>query len=595
MADNDKILVKIKGNPSVKVTDDQTIVREVKIGQPIKRIKQSKFHATSFGGDSANDALLKDSNGDIVISGNLLPDSSGVYNLGSFDKKFARLFVGANTIYIGDIAISESNGQAFLSSIDGDGQVIPTTSRAIATGLDSATVINITQPQIDSAILELIGDSTPETLDTLREIARAIDDNPNYFSTIDSSITSIENDIITIEQDILDVETQAAGGLQWTQNGNVATAEEWKDSNNETYTIRTTSITNNVLRLELASFSPTVSASGQSLYWDQPATQFSVSVNNPADFDTRYINEVSAIAQTSGNVTSTLSLYTAGNKSATPDGGVDWNQTFSTNDSAVIQSTSTTITGGSASATVTFADDDGDDWPTTASFTTTWQTPNVSISMSNLSGNVFLNPYTSTSYSVSVTGFSNSANYSTTVTPTGGTISNSSGSGTFTFTTALHQDNTGGRTLAVSSDFTRPAGVTGTEYTVTDTASDTSLSSSWTFPSFSYFTASTSTVPTNSDIVSGTGFESDVTTYGNQARTLSQTITNSESTPQCFWFAVRSSATQPTTFQTGASQSLLSDVTPAEETVNLSNSYTDEDYDFYGLTLQPGNTFVSIS
>jgi len=577
MADNDKIIVKVKGNPSVKVTDDQTIVREVKVGQPIKRIKQSKFHATSFGGDSANDALLKDSNGNIVISGNLLPDSSGVYNLGSFDKKFAGLFVGANTIYIGDLALSESDGKATISSIDGDGNIVSGTTKVLATDLDSAVINNFIQPRIDSAFNELLGDSTPETLDTLKEIATALNNDPSFFTTIQQDITSAQT------------------GLQWTKTGNIATAEEWKDSDEETYTIRTTSITNNVLRLELASFSPTVSASGQSLYWDQPATQFSVSVDNPADFDTRYINEVSAIAQTSGNVTSTLSLYTAGNKSATPDGGVDWNQTFSTNDSAVIQSTSTTITGGSASATVTFADDDGDDWTTTASFTTTWQTPNVSISMSNLSGNVFLNPYTSTSYSVSVTGFSNSANYSTTVTPTGGTISNSSGSGTFTFTTALHQDNTGGRTLAVSSDFTRPAGVTGTEYTVTDTASDTSLSSSWTFPSLSYFTASTSTVPTNSDIVSGTGFESDVTTYGNQARTLSQTITNSESTPQCFWFAVRSSATQPTTFKTGASQSLLSDVTPTEETVNLSNSYTDEDYDFYGLTLQPGNTFVSIS
>ena len=385
--------------------------------------------------------------------------------------------------------------------------------------------------------------------------------------------------------------------LQWEISGNTnqyRTATGYVDSDGETYTIRTAEFNSNLLRLELAQFSPTLSATGQSLNWDQPATQFTVSVDNPSDFTSRYINSVSAIAETGGDVYETIGDYTTTGPSSTPDGGVDWNQTFSTNSTAFIRSTSTTITGGSASATVTFADDNGTNFDT-ASFTTNWQTPNVSISMSNLSGNVFLNPYTSTSYTVSVTGFSNSANYSTTVTPTGGTVSNSSGSGTFTFTTALHQDNTGGRTLAVSSDFTRPAGVTGTEYTVTDTASDTSLSSNWTFPSLSYFTASTSTVPTNSDIVSGTGFESDVTTYGNQARTLSQTITNSESTPQCFWFAVRSSATQPTTFQTGASSSLLSDVTPTEATVNLSNSYTDENYDFYGITLQPGNTYVSIS
>jgi hypothetical protein len=54
MAD-DKIIVKVKGNPSVKVTDDQTIVREIKVGKPIKRIKQALFHASTFGGDSAGE------------------------------------------------------------------------------------------------------------------------------------------------------------------------------------------------------------------------------------------------------------------------------------------------------------------------------------------------------------------------------------------------------------------------------------------------------------------------------------------------------------------------------------------------------------
>ena len=386
--------------------------------------------------------------------------------------------------------------------------------------------------------------------------------------------------------------------LKWEISGatdQYRTATEYIDSDGETYTIRTAQFSSNLLRLELAQFSPSMSASGQSLNWDQPATQFSVTVNNPADFLSRYINAVSAIAETGGDVHETISDFTTSGPSVTPDGGVDWNQTFTTNATAFIRSTSTTISGGSASATITFAEDDSSDFATTSSFTTNWTTPNVSISMSNLSGNVFLNPYLSTSYSVSVSGFSNSANYSTTVTPTGGTISNATGSGTFTFSTELHQDNTGGRTLAVSTDMTRPAEVTGTEYTVTDTASDTSLSSSWTFPSLSIFTASAGTSPTNSDIVDGTGFTGDVTTYGNQSRTIDQFITNSQNVPQSFWFGVRTSASQPSTFQTGASAALLSDVTPTEVTVNLNNTYTDEDYDFYGITLQPGQTYVSIS
>ena len=102
--------------------------------------------------------------------------------------------------------------------------------------------------------------------------------------------------------------------------------------------VRSVSInTDNLLEVELATFSPTVSATGQSLSWDQPATQFSVSVDNPTDFTSRYINEVGGIATVSG-VHSTLSDYTAGTKSQTPAGGVDWTQTFSTNATATIVS-----------------------------------------------------------------------------------------------------------------------------------------------------------------------------------------------------------------------------------------------------------------
>ena len=63
---------------------------------------------------------------------------------------------------------------------------------------------------------------------------------------------------------------------------------------------------------------------------------------------------------------------------------------------------------------------------------------------------------------------------------------------------------------------------------------------------------------------------------------------------------VRSAASQPTTFQTGASSSLLSDVGVTTSTLNLEpdsppSGYSAEQYNLYGITLQPGNTYVSIS
>ena len=195
---------------------------------------------------------------------------------------------------------------------------------------------------------------------------------------------------------------------------------------------------------------------------------------------------------------------------------------------------------------------------------------------------------------------SSSSNVTHTVTPTGGSVSDTAGSGTFTFTTPIHKDNGGGRTLALSTVLLRPAGVATTTYSVTDTASDTSLNANFTFPSLTIFTAGSGTPPTRGDVVNNDQFEAAVTELSHQTKTFSQTVNNSDSVPKCFWFMVRSSASQPTTFQTGASSSLLSDVSTTTGTLDLEpdsppGGYTAETYNLYGIILQPGNTFVSIS
>ena len=219
MADNDKILVKVKGNPSVKVTDDQTIVRDIKVGQPIKRIKQARFHASSFGGDSQGNSLLRDSNGTIVTYGNIVPSEDGQYDLGSPTNKFRGIYVGANTLYIGNLAISEdSNGNAVISSVDSSGFIISGTTKSIATDLDSSVVTNIIQPLIDSAFDLLLGDSTPETLDTLKEIATALNDDPNFFTGAwDAFKTTKEfiKAIVSIPSNMLNDITQDLNVPEW--------------------------------------------------------------------------------------------------------------------------------------------------------------------------------------------------------------------------------------------------------------------------------------------------------------------------------------------------------------------------------------------
>ena len=395
-------------------------------------------------------------------------------------------------------------------------------------------------------------------------------------------------------------------GITWTVSGatdQFRTATNYIDSDLTEFTIREMNFTGNKLRIEVAQFSPVLSASGQSnLNFDQKATQFSVSIDNPTDFPTRFINNVSAITQTNAYVGQVLGNYNAGAKSQTPAGGVDWTQTFTFDSAsgAAIRDNSTTISGGTSSGTITFADDQGVDFGTTASFSTTWKTPNVTISMSNLNGKQFLETYTSTSYTVNHTNMSSSANVTHTVSGTGGSLTSTTGSGTLTFTTPIHKDNGGGRQVAVSTEFRRPPGVATTTYGVTDTASDTSLNANFSYPTLWIFTNSTGLPPTRAEVVNGDQFESAVNELSNQTKNFTGTVNNPNATPRAFWFMVRSAASQPTTFQTGASSSLLSDVAFVTGTLDLEPDsppagYSAETYNLYGITLQPGNTYVSIS
>ena len=220
--------------------------------------------------------------------------------------------------------------------------------------------------------------------------------------------------------------------------------------------------------------------------------------------------------------------------------------------------------------------------------------------MSNLNGNQFLETYSSTSYTVNVSGMQSPANFTHTISATGGSLSSTNASGTLTFTTPIHKDNSGGRQVAVSTEFRRPPGVATTTYAVTDNASDTSLTANFSFPSLTIFTNSTSLPPTRAEVVNGDQFESAVTELANQTKNFTGFVNNPNATPRAFFFMVRSAASQPTTFQTGASASLLSDVTAVTGTLDLEPDsppagYSAETYNIYGITLQPGNTYVSIS
>ena len=407
------------------------------------------------------------------------------------------------------------------------------------------------------------------------------------------------------------VAVTATETLVWSSSGNYRTLTGYKE-NDITNTVRVAEFSGNLLRLTLATFTPTVSAvssAGVTLNWDIPATGFTVTVDNPIDVTNQYISDVISITQTSGSVSSVLGNYTAGLFSNTPAGGVDWSQSFTTNNStSYIRSTSTTSAGGSASGIVSFNYFNGTtlaSWGTTASFLVNWNTVSHAISVNALTGKTFLESYLSTAYTPSSTSISIS-NRTFLISGTNGSVSSTTASGTLTFTAPInHSNKLTARYVTLTTTASRPVAVTGTAYNVTlgpTNSNDVAASASFTYPTYWLWSDSVLLIPARADIINGTTVETSVTVLGDQVKTLAtQSITNSSASPRAFWFAVRNAAPQPTTFKTGASAGLLSDVAyTSGGLIALAPDsplpdYVAENYRLYGITLQPGSTYVSIS
>jgi hypothetical protein len=400
--------------------------------------------------------------------------------------------------------------------------------------------------------------------------------------------------------------TNQTGPLVFTSSGNYRTLTGYQE-NGTTSTVRVAEFFSNKLRLTLATFTPTMTATAApvTVNWDDAVTAFTVTVNNPDDIPDQYISSVNSINATTGSI-SALNTFIAGSQSSTPNPTVDWTQTFTTDADSFIRSASTTITGGTVAATIQFNYYNGTSTSiytgSTASLSVTWTTPQLLVTLNSLSSNNFLQTYDSVGYTVTVTGISIAANYVNSITATGGSLSNSTTSGTFTFSTPIHKNNTGlTRTVNATSTLTRPQNVTGTSYSVSLTTNTSNPTITFLYPSFWLFTDSTSAIPTVTDIVSDTSFTGTVTVLGNQIKIFAGNVVNNSSDPKGFWFAVRSTVSQPVSFKTGPTSSLTSDVNVTTgNTVNLQptlppSGYVAERYTLYGITLQPGTTYVSIS
>jgi hypothetical protein len=427
----------------------------------------------------------------------------------------------------------------------------------------------------------------------------------------------------------------AGSPFVFTPDGSKETLTQFK-IDGENKDIREASFVNKLLVIELASFSPTnVSATGQTLSWDQPATGFSVAATNPADYPLEYLSTIKwPITAGAGSVELNQAGYTNNQTGGFPLSATgDIAALFTLASGKYIRPTITDTagvwpaTGGTASATVTFikhtATTDADylsDPPVapaiTYTWTTNWASVSHGVSLAALSNKCFLKTYDSTTWTITTSGLSDPTKANCTLTPTGGSVTSpgetGTRSGTFSFSTnQVNKSNVGTtRKLNLSTVFKRPSTVTGTEYTHTPTAVDTSpttVTASFVYPSFTIWSdaapvgGADNAKPTLATIMDDSeptyGFNAtNVTRLAHQAYTLSTSITNTDqSNARRFWFAVRKSTTQPNTFKAGEP---LANVTYESfdlglRPANISDTtkwtgYVAEDYTFYGITVPAG-------
>jgi hypothetical protein len=78
----------------------------------------SILYTTSSGTVVGAPGFTYDTSGSVVtLSGDFLPANSNVHNLGSAEKPWHHLYVGAGTVYIGDVAISSASGNISFTNI----------------------------------------------------------------------------------------------------------------------------------------------------------------------------------------------------------------------------------------------------------------------------------------------------------------------------------------------------------------------------------------------------------------------------------------------------------------------------------------------
>jgi hypothetical protein len=112
------------------------------------------------------------------IDTHLIPDGNETRDLGEPSNKFRHLYLSSNSVYIGNTKLSATGGTVSLENTD--------------VGPSSVTEIETTsgaQAKADAAAAAIV-ESAPETLNTLNELAAALNDDASFATTVTNSLAS---------------------------------------------------------------------------------------------------------------------------------------------------------------------------------------------------------------------------------------------------------------------------------------------------------------------------------------------------------------------------------------------------------------------
>ena len=110
------------------------------------------------------------------LSTHVIPNGNEIYDLGEPENKFRHLYLSSNTVFLGNTAISASNGTLSTTNTDvGASSVVELETTAGA------------QTKAETAAANIVG-AAPETLNTLNELAAALGDDANFATTVTNSL-----------------------------------------------------------------------------------------------------------------------------------------------------------------------------------------------------------------------------------------------------------------------------------------------------------------------------------------------------------------------------------------------------------------------